>query len=336
MNPRTTAGSRHDRSDRMTNGPNGLRFEPLPALPGRPSEAHKGSFGTVLVIGGCAHAPRQMLGGAMLAARAALRSGAGRVIAAVPATLANEALAILPEATVVPLPIDADGFLRASEAAASIDRAMIDATAVVVGPALGRSAAAESVVMRLVAIGEKPLVVDADAIRAFAAHREPARDLRGTVVFTPHPGEAAALAEVIPCDVDCVERATRPAAAMELAQRLGAVVVLKGAGTVTSDGLRVWRCDRGGPALATGGSGDVLAGVVGGLLAQFGVAQRMRGGPSRGAGDAPPLPGAIAALAVELHARAGDLWSVAHGEAGLLAHEIADLVPDAMRAMRDA
>ena len=123
---------------------------------------------------------------------------------------------------------------------------------------------------------------------------------------------------------------------MELAQRLGAVVVLKGAGTVTSDGLRAWRCDRGGPALATGGSGDVLAGVVAGLLAQFGVAQRMRGGPSRGAGDAPPLPGAIAALAVELHARAGDLWTAAHGEAGLLAHEIADLVPDAMRVMRDA
>jgi NAD(P)H-hydrate epimerase len=202
-----------------------------------------------------------MLGGAMLAARAALRVGAGRVIAAVPSPLAAEALAILAEATVVPLPVDAEGALLASESAEVLDGAMRDATSVVIGPALGRSPSAESIVMRLVAIGEKPVVVDADAIRAFAAHRDPARDLRGTVVFTPHPGEAAALADAVGAMVDCVERATRPAATMELAQRLGAVVVLKGAGTITSDGLRAWRCDAGGPALATGGSGDVLAGL---------------------------------------------------------------------------
>lgn len=327
----------------MSDGPNGLSFEALPALPPRPADGHKGSFGTVLVIGGCAHAPRRMLGGAMLAARAALRTGAGRVIAAVPETLAHEALAILPEATVLPLPVESDGTLRASEAAEAIDHAMRDVTAIAVGPALGRSAAAESVVMRLVAIGERPLVVDADAIRAFAAHREPARDLRGTVVFTPHPGEAEALAGAIGCDVDCIERATRPAAAMELAQRLGAVVVLKGAGTVTSDGLRAWRCDRGGPALATGGSGDVLAGVVAGLLAQFEVAKvgvakvgvaRAGRAQAAGSGGATPLPGAIAALAVELHARAGDLWAQKHGDAGLLAHEIADLIPDAMQELR--
>jgi NAD(P)H-hydrate epimerase len=209
---------------------------------------------------------------------------------------------------------------------------MRDATSVVIGPALGRSPSAELVVMRLVAIGEKPLVVDADAIRAFAAHREPARDLRGTVIFTPHPGEAAALAEAVGAVVDCVERATRPAAAMELAQRLGAVIVLKGAGTITSDGLRAWRCDRGGPALATGGSGDVLAGIVGGLLAQFESARRANSSMAASV----PFPGAVAALAVELHARAGDLWAAAHGDAGLLAHEIADLVPDAMHAMRSA
>lgn len=268
----------------------------------------------------------------MLAARAALRVGAGRVIAAVPSPLATEALAILPEATVVPLPVDGEGALLASESAEVLDAAMLDATTVVVGPALGRSPSAESVVMRLVAIGEKPLVIDADAIRAFASHREPARDLRGTVIFTPHPGEAVALADAVGAVVDCVERATRPAASMELAQRLGAVVVLKGAGTVTSDGLRVWRCDRGGPVLATGGSGDVLAGIVGGLLAQFEISRRTRDAKIAST----PLPGAVAALAVELHARAGDLWAATHGEAGLLAHEIADLVPDVMRGMRSA
>jgi NAD(P)H-hydrate epimerase len=300
---------------------NGLSFEPLPALPARAKDGHKGTFGTVLVIGGCAHAPRHMLGGAMLAARGALRAGAGRAIAAVPAPLAAEALAILPEATVVALPTQPSGELDASAAAEAIDGAMREASAVVVGPALGRSMPAGQVVMRLVAMGGKPLVVDADAIRLFAAHQDAARDVRGTLVFTPHPGEARELADALALDVDCVERATRPAAAVTLAQRLGSVVVLKGAGTVTSDGLRAWRCDRGNAALATGGSGDVLSGVVAAMFAQFGS-------------DARLSPGSLAALAVEAHARAGDLWRDAHGDSGALAHELADLVPDAMHAMR--
>jgi len=300
---------------------NELVFEETPPLPARDPAGHKGTFGSVLVVGGCAHAPRTMLGGAMLAARAALRAGAGRVIAAVPAPLASDALVILPEATVVALPCDASGELDASGAAEAIDAALVEATAVVIGPALGRSAAAERVVMRLVALGEKPLVVDADAIRAFAAHQDAARDLRGTVVFTPHPGEADALADALGLDIDAAERATRPAAAMALAQRLGAVVALKGHGTVTSDGLRTWRSARGGAALATGGSGDVLAGVVGAMFAQF--------GRSMGAG-------ALTALAVEIHARAGDLWASRHGDGGALAREIADLVPDAMMEMRRA
>jgi hydroxyethylthiazole kinase-like uncharacterized protein yjeF len=304
---------------------NTLHFEPPPPLPPRDPAGHKGTFGSVLVVGGCAHAPRTMLGGAMLSARAALRAGAGRVIAAVPAPLAGDALVILPEATVVALPCEASGELHASGAAEAIDAALREASAIVVGPALGRSAAAEQVVMRLVALGERPLVVDADAIRAFAAHVDAARDLRGTVVFTPHPGEASALADSVGLEIDAVERATRPAAALALSQRLGAVVALKGHGTVTSDGLRAWRCEHGGAALATGGSGDVLAGVVGAFLAQF---------AARGASGAGLPPGAIAALAVEAHARAGDLWAARHGEAGALAREIADLVPEAMQAMR--
>lgn len=300
---------------------NALSFETLPPLPDRDPRGHKGTFGTVLVIGGCAHPPRRMLGGAMLAARGALRAGAGRVIAAVPEPLANEALAILQEATVIALPTSPDGEILASASAEALDAAMGETSVVVVGPAFGRSAAAGQIVMRLVSMAAKPLVIDADAIRHFAAHADAARDVRGTVVFTPHPGEAEVLADALGLVVDCVERATRPAAAIALAQRLGAVVVLKGAGTVTSDGLRTWRCEKGNAALATGGSGDVLAGVVAALVAQRG---------SAGAA----APGALAALAVEAHARAGDLWRAVHGDAGALAHEIADLVPDAMAAMR--
>ena len=306
----------------MTESPgNSPLFSALAPLPTRATEGHKGTFGTVLVIGGCAHTPRKMLGGAMLAARGALRAGAGRVIVAVPEPLAHEALLMLPESVIVPLAVDGEGALLASEAAESIDLARRDATVTLVGPALGRAPSVESMVMRLVSLGEMPLVLDADAIRAFAAHRDPGRDLRGIAVFTPHPGEARMLADSLGLDVDCIERATRPAAAMTLAQRLGSVVVLKGAGTVTSDGLQAWRCDRGNAALATGGSGDVLAGVVSALFAQFGAKHGLSAGT-------------LAALAVEAHARAGDLWCAAHGDSGALAHEIADLIPDAMSAMR--
>lgn len=285
---------------------------PLPKLPPRVAEGHKGSFGSVLVVGGCAHPPRMMLGGAMLAARAALRAGAGRVIAAVPAPLAGEALVMLPEATVVALPCDAAGELQPSACAELLDAAMREAAAVVVGPAIGRGEAAGTIVMRLVALGERPTVVDADAIHLFAAHRDAPHDLRGTVVFTPHPGEARALGEAFGAPADD---------AAALARRLGAVVVLKGAVTEVSDGIRVWRRGQPNPALATGGSGDVLAGATGSFLAQF---------------SRTLSPGEIAALAVEAHARAGGLWRGAHGDAGALAREIADLLPDAMHAMRGA
>ena len=307
-----------------------LQFEPTPRLPKRQRDGHKGTFETVLVVGGCAHDPRHMLGGAMLAARGAFRSGAGRVIAAVPAPHAATALLMLPEATVISLPTDARGELIASAAAHAIDAAMPEVSAVVIGPALGRSAAAGQVVMRLLAMDERPRVIDADAIGHFASHADAARDLRGTVIFTPHPGEARVLCDALQLELDCVQRATRPAAALSLAQRLGAIVVLKGAGTVTSDGLRAWRCDAGSAALATGGSGDVLAGGVAAMHAQFGGAS----GVTAQAG-AVETPGALSALAVELHARAGELWSAAHGDAGALAHEIADLIPDAMQQWRD-
>jgi hypothetical protein len=129
------------------------------------------------------------------------------------------------------------------------------------------------------------------------------------------------------------------AAALALAQRLGAVVALKGHGTVTSDGLRAWRCDRGGAALATGGSGDVLAGVIGAFFAQFAArdsygAARDSYGAARDSYGVALAPGAITALAVDAHARAGDLWAARHGDAGALAREIADLIPEAMHAMR--
>lgn len=295
----------------------------LPALPPRDPQGHKGTFGSVLVVGGHAANP-VMLGGPALAARAALRSGCGLCTLAMPAPLLASALAVAPSATGCALPVDDRGELRAAEAAAAIDPALSRAAAVVVGPGLGPGFPVQQVVLRLAALVQVPLVLDADALNALAATTEFHRDLRAPAVLTPHPGEFARLAAALGLQADPVEPGARVAAANALAARLGCVVALKGACTVVSDGHRHWTCGVQEPALATGGSGDALSGVVAGLAAQF-----VRPGVPR----AMDLFGATC-LAVQLHADVAVRWASRHGHAGMLAQEIADGIPDAMAAMR--
>jgi NAD(P)H-hydrate epimerase len=140
------------------------------------------------------------------------------------------------------------------------------------------------------------------------------------MVLTPHPGEYARIAASLRIDADPIDPVARPHAAERLAQRLGCVVVLKGHGTVVSDGHRTWTCGHGNDALAVGGSGDVLAGVVAGLLAAHGRALGLYD---------------CARLAVEAHAIAGERWARrAGGTAGMLAAELAAEIPAALGAMR--
>jgi NAD(P)H-hydrate epimerase len=299
------------------------RVERAPSLPPREVEGHKGTFGSVLVIGGHADNP-VMLGGPALAARAALRSGCGLCTLAMPEPLLASALAVASSATGCALPVDAAGHLRPSAAAEVLDPVLARARAVVVGPGLGSGFAVQQLVVRLVSTVEVPLVVDADALNALAATPDFTADLRAPIVITPHPGEYARLAEAIGLDADPVTPARREHAAGALAARLGCVVVLKGSNTVVSDGLRAWICDAAEPALATGGSGDALSGILGGLSAQFVRAD---------ARHALPLF-ETACLAVQLHADSAARWAAKHGHAGMLAEEIADGVPDAMAALR--
>jgi NAD(P)H-hydrate epimerase len=298
-----------------------------PTVPPRHPEGHKGTFGTVLVVGG-AVVPRIMPGGPALAARAAIRSGCGLATLAVPEPLAIAGATITPEATLVPLEIDS----RVGDSAGAAIRAVAaEAHAVVVGPGLGRPVGIEGFVESIVDLEDRPRVVDADALNALAEGR---RDrLRGPIILTPHPGEWSRLARAVGVEQDPLHDAGRPAAAAALARRLDAgggpvVVVLKGARTIVADGERWWRCDRPNPALATAGSGDVLAGVIGGLLAQF-----------------HPRPGArpldwtrdafeIARIGVALHAAAGTVWSDRHGDAGMLASDLADAVPAGRRLLQ--
>lgn len=307
-------------------------------MPGRDPAGHKGTFGTVLVVGGCAGGPRPMLGAPAFAALGAVRAGAGLVQIAAPAPLIPAILTCVPFATAIALPVDHHDVLDASACAAVLDDALPPVDAVVLGPGLGagrrHAHALAQIILRLVAQEDRTIVVDADAITILAAQRDFARDLRARLILTPHPGEFRRLAEALSLHLtDPVTAEDRADAAGLLARRLGCVAVLKGPDTIVTDGHETFLTPTGGPALATGGTGDVLAGVIGGLVAQF-AGQAQTG---RTAGPSLPLLH-CAAIGAHVHGLAADRWSAAgaHGrrDAGMLPDELAAHIPDAIATVR--
>ncbi len=310
---------------------------PLAPLPARDRDGHKGTFGTVVVVGGCAmglgahpHAgdagARVMFGGPVLCARAALRTGCGLADLALPAPLVPGALAALESATAHALPVSDTGELDASGCASVLDPVLARATALALGPGLGGGDAVAQMVVRLLARDTLPAVVDADALNALAATPRFDLDFRAPAILTPHPGEYGRLADALGLpslpDGPAPEQLHRAAAS--LAQRIGAVVILKGSRTTVSDGTCSWSAHAGSPALATGGSGDVLTGICASLVAQFGPASRAR---SLSMFD-------CARWAVIVHGMAALRWSAAHGQAGMLAQELCDSVPEALEEAR--
>ncbi len=277
-----------------------LPDDDVPPLPARPADAHKGTFGTTLVVGGSVG----MAGAPALAAMGALRSGAGLVRAAVPAPIAPTVAAFDPCYTVIPLGSDAVGRLSQSSYEV-LQAAALAATALAIGPGLGRSWELEWLVGRLFAEQTKAMVVDADALNALAAEPQNLRPARAARVLTPHPGEFARLIG------RKLEGDERIAAAENLAAQLGAVVVLKGRHTLVTDGRRSWRNTTGNSGMATGGSGDVLTGVVAALLGQG------------------MDPFDAARLGVFVHGLAGDLAAEAIGPIGMTAADIARWLPRA-------
>lgn len=305
----------------------------LRPLPARPCDAHKGSFGTVLVLGGRSSGGRVMLGAPCLAARAALRAGAGLVVLAVPAPLANHALTLVPEATAIALPVDADGRLRPAEAAEVLDANVPRPDCLVAGPGLGTGTEVQQVLVRMIARDDVPVVLDADALTALATLTAFDADLRAPAILTPHPGEFDRVAAALGLELDARSPQARETAARTLAGRLGCVVALKGAGTVVSDGMDTWVNRSGNPVLATGGTGDVLAGLIGGLVAQY---IRLPAVPAAAAMMQASNPNhrslaEIVRIAVYAHGLAADRWAADHGgparAAGLRATELADGLP---------
>jgi hydroxyethylthiazole kinase-like uncharacterized protein yjeF len=269
----------------------------------RPQNSHKGSFGSLAVIGGASG----MTGAALLAGRAALKLGAGRVFVGL-----LEPLAVDPQQPELMLRTPQD--------------ALQHATAAVIGPGLGQAAAALDLVRRAVsasallalhyprgAFGNFPLLFDADALNLLAAHPVLAHAVacrNAPTLLTPHPAEAARLLATTTDEI----QADRVAAALELAQRFNAHVALKGCGTLLAHPDGRWRINTtGNPGLASAGTGDVLAGMAGALLAQGWPAQ------------------AALACAVHLHGAAADTVVADHaGPIGLTAGE---LIPSARQLL---
>lgn len=273
----------------------------------RPFDAHKGTFGHLLVVAGSVG----KTGAACMTAEGALRAGTGLVTVASPSSL-NPVLAMkLTEAMTVPLPetmeqsISLKARRRLKELSARV-------SAMAVGPGLSTHPETAQLVRDLVKGAEIPLVIDADGINAIAVNPEVLREARTTLVLTPHPGEMGRLTGLTSSDV----QRNRLEVAEEFARKYGVVLVLKGAGTVVAcpDGS-VYVNSTGNPGMATAGTGDVLCGVIAGLAAQG------------------MDPARAARLGVFLHGLAGDMTAAEVGEVGMIATDLMARLPAAIRSL---
>ena len=266
------------------------RTTTVPKLRAREPHGHKGTYGTVGLLCGS----DGMLGAAILCARGALRGGAGLVRACLPENLMAPFTVAVPAATTLARTTEWTGLFGGVDA-------------LVVGPGLGTRELKGQQVQQLVRSTPVPTVLDADGLNLIAP-LENALVTGAPVVLTPHPGEAARLLDKTSADV----QQDRGAAVLELAALSGQICVLKGAGTLVSDGERIFENQTGNPGLASGGTGDVLAGLMGALLAQ-----------GMTAFDA-------ACLAVHVHGRAGDLVAGRLSQAGLCAEDLPLAIAEVM------
>lgn len=233
--------------------------EQPPAPERRKASSHKGDFGHVLVVAGS----RRMMGAAILCSGAASRAGAGLVTLACPKSMQANVLEANPAVMTLPVKETPDGSI-ALGAWPDIEAFCERVTVIAAGPGLGQNRSTGMLVHRLIERSPLPMVLDADGLNALAAEPDLLLSARGPLVLTPHPGE---MARLIGRTVDEVQR-DRRGVACSLAERSRAVVVLKGANTVVAADGKVYVNSSGNPHMASGGAGDVLTGMIAGLLAQ--------------------------------------------------------------------
>ena len=279
------------------------KIETVPKLEPRVVDAHKGDFGKVCIIAGSVG----MSGAAALAGRSALRAGAGLVRVATPKSVLPIVASIEPSFTTIPLPEDSSGKISA-KAINIILKIVGQNDAVAFGPGVGISGAIRSVLDTLLEQEGLKLVIDADGLNNLAGIKDWPNKLKAKLILTPHPGEMKRLwsglfREPLP------DRKQQEA--VQLAQHTVTTVALKGAGTVVTDGQKVYINKTGNPGMATAGSGDVLTGVITALLGQ-GLSNF----------DA-------AVLGVYVHGLAGDIAAEKIGQIGMITSDIIDCLPEA-------
>jgi len=267
----------------------------LSILPDRKPDTHKGCYGKILLLCGS----RGYTGAAALASMGALRTGAGLVYLAVPESIyAIEAIK-LTEPVIYPLP-DQDGTYSIN-AIPMIDRLLQGKQAVLMGPGMGLSEGTSAVTAHVLKNFNGPLILDADGITLAKEHKDLLRGRTAPTILTPHEGEFVRIGGKLTGD--------RVADAAELAKSLNAIVLLKGHGTVITDGTSCYRNPTGNPGMATGGSGDVLAGIITALAGQ----------------GIPALE--AAACGAWLHGAAGDICAGEIGQYGMLPSDMLNVLP---------
>ena len=281
-------------------------------LPARPSRAHKGTFGRLLIVAGSL----EYAGAALLTGLGAIRAGVGLACLATPEAIGYRLMGLVPELTSMLLVEEAPG-LTAPGGWRRLATEAPNYDALVIGPGLGTQPATLRRARNFVGEVRHPAVIDADGLTALAAVQRWWEPLRAPMVLTPHPGEFARLARLPEGEELTDDDAPRTEAARDAAARWGQVVVLKGAHTViASPSGEILRSEVATPALATAGSGDVLAGVIGAFLA------------------AGLEPFDAAGCGVAVHGAAGLLAEDRIGRAGAVARDIANLLPTAIEQLR--
>ena len=270
----------------------------LQLLPDRPADSHKGNYGRILLLGGSIG----YTGAPVLAAQGALRVGAGLVYLGVPRSIYPIVASKLDEPIVLPLP-SFSGRL-ATFAARRIHAMLPGKNAVLIGPGLGQNSGTLAAVRTVLQTCECPVIVDADGINVLSKHKDILRDRTNPTILTPHPGEFARMVG---------SYRDRRTAAIEAAREWNSVVVLKGHQTLITDGVTCYQNQTGNPGMAVGGSGDVLAGMIAGLVGQ----------------GLKPLE--AAAAAVWLHGAAGDRCSQQLGQYGMLPSDMLQVLPRLMK-----
>ncbi len=289
---------------------NQLPSPPLPVLRPRDADSHKGTFGSALIIGGS----RGMAGAVSMTGLAAARTGAGTVRLAIPDCCLETVASFSPCSMTLPLPQDPNGLI-ALAAASQLTRWLADASCVAIGPGMGQSKGLQEMLLEVLTAIKTPTVIDADGLNNLAALESSRFDWRkrlaAPLVITPHPGEWARLSGVPASD-----RIGQIQAAIKLAAEHAFVVVLKGHRTIITDGSSLVENLTGTPAMATGGSGDVLTGMITALICQ-GLSPR----------DA-------AQLGVQLHGLAGEIAADELASHVVLPTELIQFLPKAINHPR--